>query len=393
MFDIIIIGGGICGLYAGLEIKKVSPKTSFLVLEKSSKEHLECRTDNDLFCGEQIVTGAGIGRYKKDKLLYQLLKDMNISTHVSKSKPRYLFEPINISYVFGYLQKEYKKYKGKHISFKEFVKPIVGNDLYKKLLDTIGYTDYEKEDVEETLFEYELEDNFGLDIFHVEWKKLLIRMRKQIYSHVHYSNHVIEIIKKNDSFEILTEKKKRYECKKIIMATTITSLRNLLHHKIYKEIEGQPFLRIYGKFNEKSIPILKEKIIGMTYVNTYLQKIIPINPNKGIYMISYSDNEHAIFLKKYLKDKRYINHLVERSLNLKPNTLTLLSMKSYFWEVGTHYYKPLKDIYKDRKEFIHKARHPEKNIVVVGEVVADNQGWTEEGLKTIREIKKLLNNI
>jgi len=40
-YDIIIIGSGISGLYTAYNIKKMSPETSFLILEKYNKNGWE----------------------------------------------------------------------------------------------------------------------------------------------------------------------------------------------------------------------------------------------------------------------------------------------------------------------------------------------------------------
>jgi monoamine oxidase len=77
-YDIIIIGSGISGLYAAYNIQKMSPSTSFIILEKYKKNWIGGRTSNDMFYGTQIVTGAGIGRKNKDKLLIQLLNDLDL---------------------------------------------------------------------------------------------------------------------------------------------------------------------------------------------------------------------------------------------------------------------------------------------------------------------------
>ena len=77
-YDIIIIGSGISGLYAAYNIQKMSPSTSFIILEKYKKNWIGGRTSNDMFYGTQIVTGAGIGRKNKDKLLIQLLNDIDL---------------------------------------------------------------------------------------------------------------------------------------------------------------------------------------------------------------------------------------------------------------------------------------------------------------------------
>ena len=77
-YDIIIIGSGIAGLYAAYNIQKMSPSTSFIILEKYKKNWIGGRTNNEMFYGTQVVTGAGIGRKNKDKLLINLLDRLNL---------------------------------------------------------------------------------------------------------------------------------------------------------------------------------------------------------------------------------------------------------------------------------------------------------------------------
>ena len=69
-YDIIIIGTGLSGLYSAMNIKKTSPTTSFLILEKYKKNWIGGRTSNETFYGNEIVTGAGIGRKAKDRILH-----------------------------------------------------------------------------------------------------------------------------------------------------------------------------------------------------------------------------------------------------------------------------------------------------------------------------------
>ena len=60
---------------------------------------------------------------------------------------------------------------------------------------------------------------------------------------------------KSDYIKVFTDKK-IYNCNKLVVATTIESLRKLFTPlKIYKEIEAQPFIRIYGIVSKKFIPI------------------------------------------------------------------------------------------------------------------------------------------
>ena len=67
----------------------MSPSTSFIILEKYKKNWIGGRTSNDMFYGTQIVTGAGIGRKNKDKLLIQLLNELNLPYEEFNVKPYY----------------------------------------------------------------------------------------------------------------------------------------------------------------------------------------------------------------------------------------------------------------------------------------------------------------
>jgi hypothetical protein len=406
-YDIIIIGSGISGLYSAYNIKKNNPTATFLILEKYKKQWIGGRTSNDMFYGEEIVTGAGIGRKAKDKTLLNLLKEFNLDTKEFKINPKYsqLIHPVNITETLEYLKNEFKKYKGMPITFKKFAENILGSKKYKDFLITSGYTDYENEDAYETLYNYGMEDNnFFWKAFNVPWKLLVMKLAHFIgEKHFKFSNSVNKINKIQENpckFLIETENGIKYTCNRVIVATTIASIRKLFPNKqIYNDIEGQPFSRIYGKFTKKSIPVMKEYVNGIIIVPGPLQKIIPINQNKGIYMIAYNDNSNAIALKNHLENtpenRELYCKLLEKSLGIPNESLQLAAIKDYYWPIGTHYYKPLNTkIYHNRDEFIEKAQHPETGILVVGEVVSHNQGWTEGALDSVKAVltKKWIKN-
>jgi hypothetical protein len=201
-------------------------------------------------------------------------------------------------------------------------------------------------------------------------------------------------------FEVETQKGAIYKCSKIIIATTISSLQHLLPSKsnIYKQIHGQPFLRLYAKFSKSSTEIMKQYVKGYTVVEGPLQKIIPMDPSKGVYMIAYSDNASAIALKDHLENtlenRSYFEDLLEQSLKIEEGILKINALLDFYWPIGTHYYEPLKGPYKNRTAFINAAQHPDKNILVVGEVVSKHQGWVEGALESVEAVlnKKWLTN-
>lgn len=397
--DIIIIGSGMSGLYSAYKIKEFSPKTSFLILEKYKKSWIGGRTSNDTFYGTEIVTGAGIGRKNKDKLLHSLLRDFkfNISEYIVNPKHSDLIESVDVNKVMDKLRNEYKNYKNKQLTFKQFAISILGEKEYKKFLLSAGYTDYENEDVLETLYYYGMEDNAtSWTAFHVPWKKLVLKLYNYIgHSKFKFSSKVTDISKIQDSpckFLITTKNGIKYTCNKVIVATTIDGLREIFPNKsIYNDIEGQPFLRLYAKFTKDSIPILKEYVKGFTFLPGPLQRIIPMESDNGVYMIAYNDNNNTIALKNNLENTPENRHLyellLERTLGMPENSLHIIAIKHYYWPIGTHYYKPLnKNIFVNREQFIDEAQHPEKGILVVGEVVSRNQGWTEGALESVKAV-------
>jgi hypothetical protein len=404
-YDLIIIGSGMAGLYFAYKIKKLYPDLSFLILEKYKKNWIGGRTSNDNFYGSEIVTGAGIGREDTNPLLIKLMKELDVSYKKSISIMDYskmISNPIDPVSVVTFLKQKYKEQPNlRSLSFKEFAEKMLGKEQYKEFLISSGYQDFEKADVYETLNNYGMDDNKGgWSILYIPWKNLVLALAEKIgWNHFCFSQKV-EKIKPNQElnlFELCCENGNSFFCKKLVIATPINSIQKLIDplkpdmKSVYNQIHGQPFLRLYGKFDKKSAKIMEKLVPNYTIVPGPLQKIIPINPEKGIYMIAYNDNKNAILLHKHFSDskefKHYVANFICKSLGLPKDSLILLGVKEYFWDIGTHYYEPLKD-FKSRKEFLYLAQHPMKNILVIGEAVSNYQGWVEGALESVDAVLK-----
>ena len=269
-----------------------------------------------------------------------------------------------------------------------------------------GYTDYENEDAYDVLYHYGFDDNYSRWVgFSVPWKTLVDKIVASLESGHHIINNteVTRILKHDNFFEIATkhphhsihhvQSKKKYYCEKVVIATDIDGIKDLIHNisstpELYYQIKGQPFLRLYAKFSRDSIPFLKEKIQGVTIIPGPMQKVIPMDPDHGVYMIIYSDNADAEFFKKYFKNneknRTTLNTLLENSLDLK-GKLRIENIKDFYWKNGTHYYTPLTSEFDTRQEFIAKAQHPDSNVLIVGEVISLHQGWVEGALESVEK--------
>ena len=388
--EIIIIGAGISGLYAAYKLKTLHPKSNITILEQN---WIGGRMGSQLFEGTDVVTGAGVGRKRKDKLLIKLLNELKIPYGEFVSKHYYSktlsCRPSNVKETFMKLR---KRYRPCNQTFKSYAESILGKEKYKTFVTCSGYTDYEKEDAYDTLYHYGFNDNYeNWTALSISWTKLLLSLIHKInMKNIHLRSRVEKIEKISDNNFFVYTNKRVYTCNMIVVATAIDSIRKLLpKENIYRGIKGQPFLRIYGKFSECSIPTMKEYVKGYTIVPQPLQKIIPMNPDNGVYMIAYNDNKSSKYMKKWLENtdenRAKLCTIIKKALGIPmERKIYLSSIVEFYWNIGTHYYTPLdQKKYKNRCEFINAAQHPANGVLVVGESVSANQGWVEGALKSV----------
>jgi protoporphyrinogen oxidase len=297
LYDIIIIGSGIAGLYSAFHIKKHNPNIRFLILEKYKKNWIGGRVNSETFYGVDVVTGAGVGRKDTNPLLIKLMKELDVKYTEFNANVNYattIKQRVDIIKILKHLKKIYninkKNITFKQQTFKEFSENSLGKELYNNFIITNGYTDYEQADIYETLYDYGMEDNvsgwIGLSI---PFKNLINSLYNFIgKEHFKFSNNVIKIDKVNNKptvYNIITENGLNYYSNKVILATTITGIKKLIPfadkpNSLYQQIHGQPFLRLYAKFDKKSSEIMKKYVPYYTIVPSELQKIIPINTDK-----------------------------------------------------------------------------------------------------------------
>jgi len=365
--NIIIVGGGIAALYTALKIKKELTGVKFTILEQSS----ECggRVAMDELDGVEIHTGAQFTRLEKDRILGKLLKELEIDLKPYELKIDYTFKNGDVNSMIKKLKSNIKDFNREKNNFTQFAKSVLKDD-YNSFLDIMGYTDFENADFIDTIENYGLDDNVpGYKAADVPWNKVIKKLISKIGEKNIIYNTKVESIKKKDGEFIINSK---YNCDGVVLAVTIKSLRKLLDDSIYNEIESQNFIKVFAKS-----PGLDVK--NYTVMDSPLRKILP----KGgdIYNIAFCDNEDARLVKN--KDKSFF----EKELTMQfEKGVKLGKLKKFFWEEGTHYFNPLGKKWENRSEFLDKAQHPQKGIWVVGECVAEKQGWVEGALQSVENI-------
>lgn len=386
MKEYIIIGSGIAGLYTAYNLLKRNI-SNFIILERNDR--VGGRIYTETFAGKKVVAGAGIGRYDKDILLKKLLKELSIETLEPQTTIR---EWINIppkpkeikNFIRNILSTIDTSQKG---SFEEVVTKQFGRDCVTQFAQYVGYTDFLHEDVRETIFHYGMEDNFEpFRTFHIDWDVLLSKLLEKIGSKRIYLRTEVVRLKKNydDTFTIICRGKKTIKCRRVIFATDISLIHKVFpKNPLFSYIASQPFSRLYVQFSENSSKIIKRCINKYTIVPSLFQKIIPITPEEGIYMIAYNDNKNALALRDF--SVREILDAIQFSLGIN-ETLDIIQSRLFFWEVGTHYYRPYYWEMDEWDKIMFEIQHPKNNVYTVGEAFSFNQGWTEGALESVENL-------
>ncbi len=386
MYDIAFVGAGISSLYAVYKALKYDASIKVVILEKN--RNIGGRVAWGKFSGIDVVKGAGIGRFDKDKHLIKLLDELNVPYTVKTTQVAYYKTKSPASSLLQLINAMSNDNSSKRDAFKQFGQNILGKKEYEAFKRDVGYTDYETLDVDDAIHNYGFEDTYGSNkTFGFSWKFLIQRLKEFIGPNVIISN--TEIVRLD--FTSPTKHITLYDAignswvaQKVCIGTTISSLYTLLPtFSIFRYISSQPFIRIYARLN-KALPIGP----GYTVVSNEFQKIIgPFGKhNDNIYMLAYADNLDAKILHKATKKQ-----LQDKLQSLFGDTsLQIQKYVKYYWQEGTHAYIPLNKKYSSRNQFIRCAQHPRKNVYVIGEVVAMNQGWVSPALQTVHNIESSL---
>ena len=364
--EVIIIGGGISGLFVAKELKK--RKVDFFLLEGSYKlggRHLTI-TDED----EVLYEGGAWRVHSTHKRMLDLLKSYNLKT------------------TFFEKSKELEKNEIGGISkFDENVLKTNGGvlDSLEKELQT-GYQGIDLSVTKTLPYGVKKGEFFTID---EGQEKVTQLMGEEIGKKLIKLNHkVVDISKKKTgySLKILVRKDNKIKekvltCKTLFIATPKHSFDNwnitknfLLPN--YHSVESQPLTHIYAK-KKVDLNWKKDRIRP----NSALQQTIKPTHSKDWFQISYSGGRVALFWNRILLKfgKEYVRKFLEKISKLK-----LEEIKIYHWTNAYHYWIPVPEFKLNKAvEFgvePNKLKIP--NLYIVGECFSSFQGWSEGALET-----------
>lgn len=405
MNDIIIIGGGISGLYCFYELEKKYKNLKISLFEKNDYFGGRFLTKHKNINNKKIQYEMGAGRLNKNhKLFLKLIKELKLDKDLIKisgyndilpKKDCNLNKKFKDKTSFYYIDKIISKAKKENIddlrkiSFKDYAEKILKKDEIKFLFDFSGYYGqlYKGNcyDVMK-LFQYGIRNDIDYFILKNGFSSIIEKLVKKIKSkNLYLDQELLKIRKYYDTF-LLNINGNIYQTKNLILALPKPALLKLdylyIYNKYLNSINCKELCRIYSVFSNVWF-----KELNKTTTNNKLRYIIPIDKKNGLIMVSYTDSKYALYWKKFInKSKKELNKEILKELK----TITEEPIKKpiynsiCYWNCGVAYWKPKFNSSKLSKKILKLNK--KENLYIIGENYSENQSWAEGGLETVNEL-------
>lgn len=382
IYDYIIIGAGISGLYSAYLLNK----KKILVLEKN--DYIGGRIKDTLFHGTTIKLGAGIAQ-EKSTVIINLLDKLKIPYTIGSGNKTIVGKNIDfdinkaiilIKNKFNELNKQ-KNPDIFRLTVGEFLEKYFDRKFKLNYIKYSGYNDYIKGDITYHIKYYPIEDHStkSTNKVYLQWKDLINKLKKDIS--IKLNTDVTSVLCKDNIYCVYT-KDTIYYSKKIIFALAISPLNHLiknLHTGInYKKYIGvMKYMRIYT-YHKNGHHFTNDKLGGYNILvdRNPLQKVIVISDK--ILMAAYCDSKNAVYWNQ-LSGSELKKEILYWLRKIEPNTTEIDDVICKYWDEAVHFYKPNPNI----KKTIKRLQNPLKNVYVVGEVVSLRHGWVEGAIKSV----------
>jgi monoamine oxidase len=389
----IVVGGGIAGLFIASELSKKGPVT---LIEKEN--HLGGRIEGGAVGSDHFEIGAG-RLHSNHKRLLALIKSFGLKTIDigsssmwrplgSQSMPN-LFEPTWMA-----LLSQFRKLSPSILgttTLKDLTVDVLGFDEATRLLDTFPYrTELESMRADLAIRAFDEIDGGQFMVVAGGLTQIVDGLAAIIRKNggkILLSTKVINVtdtgVKTRDGF---------IEGSKVILCLTSEALKKLPVTKGLKVLDHlgmAPLIRIYAKYS----PWFTEQ--DRTVTNSPLRYIIPIRPDKGVIMISYTDGRdthrwadlHGPLLIQMIQQE--VRALFPERIIPEPEW-----MKSYHWKEGTTYWKPGDyDPEEESRLVLQPRKSTLPGLFICGESFSLQQAWIEGSLAHAEMLLSLLKDL
>lgn len=426
-YDIVIIGGGISGIYSMYNLKKKYPKLKVLLLEKDERFGGRVYSFNTKVDNIDYVMDLGAGRIgHHHKLMISLIKELKLE--------KFMF---NISNTENYI--EYNK-KTKEVSDESLLRKKYSTLLYNffnnSKIVNLSKTFLQKFYLNELLMKFFPKSVYKFIENSFEYKNKLYYLNAYNainyfkYDYNEYSNFFIMTNGMSSIINAMISKisqNRNYKLKKNSYVNNIIYNNETSKYNIYYKENNNtynisckhlicalprcdlisfkilnPYLRELNSINEISKVRIFEiydksineemwfKNIKKTTTNNELQFIIPINPETGLIMSSYNENlsnRENYWNNLYKKGANVFKKELHKKLNKVFSVYNIIVpeskyIKFYYWKSGVACWK--KNV--DSVYVSQKILNLMPNFYICGENYSLYQAWCEGALESSESV-------
>ncbi len=430
--DLIIIGGGISGLYTLYQIIKNKIKYNSITLyEKNNYFGGRIYSFNVKKNNFNFIFEAGASRFCKEKhiLFYKLISDLKLQKYLSLGSAEIQFISSNKDYLnksellkkspYYFINKVIQKSSAYSYftlikyTFIQFIKKykLLKEEEIKYLCDSFGYSG-EINSMNAYNAIHMFKSDLNKKYHYYSLKRGLTKLIHYMIQYIkkHGKNYNIKILNQTEVKDIIKNKDSTYtclindiqknstynvECKKIVCAIQKSTL---LKYHIFKPIkkelnsvEAKALCRIYMIFKVGPNGVWFQNY-GKITTNNENRYMIPLDKKHGSIMISYTDSNYATYLNQYY-EKYGLKKLEDLILSNWEEVLKIkipkpLYTKVCYWNEGIAMWKAGVNSKMVSKKMLKPFSKEE--IYIVGENYSLNQAWIEGGLQTVQKIVRKL---
>lgn len=436
IYDFVILGGGISGLYTCYRLLQKNPHYKIAVFEKNNYWGGRIKTFYKKINHVDYQMEEGAGRFNdRHKILKSLIEELRLEKDIIQIGGKTTFYDTNQVFPssfdhqnsFTYIDKVISKACKEDISylqqftFVDYARKVLQKKEVDFMLQSSGYTtDLLLLNAFDACVMFQLNNREDIN-YYILRKGLSSIIQKLV-------KKIKEIGGKNENYLFLNKAIKEFyfdnnnnlffiqqysnknnnidnkisviQSKQFICALPKKNLLSFSYFQKYKDllnsVHTNSLCRIYAVYKERWF----EKI-SKTITNNPLRYIIPINKENGLIMISYINGKEIDYWKPMIYNDQFKNNqLKDKKKNIKNkenkqlklslhknikkvfqiNTKDPIFIKNCYWDIGVHLWKPHKNSLKLSKEIVKLD-----NLIplfIVGESYSISQGWIEGALET-----------
>ena len=415
MIDYIIIGAGISGLNLADKILNKNPKLHIELFDSAIRVGGRVHTITDKYKGKDETYEAGAARYNDGhQKLHKLIKRFNLyKNHIeissgwsvlgNKNSSKVKFSDIH--QLIEHLIKESKNLSHDELNkltLEKLCLKVLDKDHVKFLMENHPFNgEITKLNCSQAIkmFSNDLSERNKFFVLGGGLSQITDNLSKEIKKNggkINLNQRLIKVKYHDKIFTCLFDSGESHQTKNLVLALDGESLINLVKNKKieplnkmtseFNSIIPSSLLRTYCRYPDGWF-----KNFGKVVTGSPIKFIIPINPDTGLIMSSYTDGDNTDYWVKYIgDDEKQIKELHKQTTPLvkefnkdnKPISLPLskpLWVRNYLWSSGVSFWKPDYDIEKLYKKIMKPLKIP---LFICGDSYSLRQGWMEGALET-----------